>query len=354
MPTPVQPVALYFTDAPALHGADFESLHSKPLVRPRCRLASAEPTNAFAGGVVRIEAPLVRREGGGRRGRVTVSVTRLPQETDLEWVGNTFAEHMGPRTLRLIREVGGRRWQALMAALECAGVWPPPSGSPHSHPAPKQQAMHRPRPHCVPPLHDPVAGGGRARRVRLGGQVEFRQAEPPAAAVPPPHPLRARPAPAARDGGAAEGLLLAPAHDAAARCRRSVHRLSSHLLVSRYTRLHGAVGDEAWRTGSAGSEYVVRGEGGATRCARLGLGGKESVECGSSAPPPPVVAGRPPCRFSSSSGAMARPRAVLSTTCLKTRGVGAMHSTTYAASHAPLCLPHAQAKSRRATRGRRR
>ena len=36
---------------------------------------------------------------------------------------------------------------------------------------------------------------------------------------------------------------------------------------------------------------------------------------------------------------MARPRAVLSTTCLKTRGVGAMHSTTYAASHAPLCLP---------------
>ena len=106
MPTPVQPVALYFTDAPALHGADFESLHSKPLVRPRCRLASAEPTNAFAGGVVRVEAPLVVREGGGRRGRVTESVTRLPQATDLEWVGNTFAEHMGPRTLRLIREVG--------------------------------------------------------------------------------------------------------------------------------------------------------------------------------------------------------------------------------------------------------
>merc|ERR1719181_1900798 len=44
-------------------------------------LVDAHPSNAFAGGVVRVEA------------------------TDLLWVGNTFAEHMGPRTLKLIREV---------------------------------------------------------------------------------------------------------------------------------------------------------------------------------------------------------------------------------------------------------
>ena len=44
-------------------------------------LIDAHPSSAFAGGVVRIES------------------------TDLEWVGNTFAEHMGNRTLRLIREV---------------------------------------------------------------------------------------------------------------------------------------------------------------------------------------------------------------------------------------------------------
>ena len=44
-------------------------------------LIDAHPSNGFAGGVVRVEA------------------------TNLEWVGNTFAEHMTERTLRLIREV---------------------------------------------------------------------------------------------------------------------------------------------------------------------------------------------------------------------------------------------------------
>ena len=38
----------------------------------------------------------------------------------------------------------------------------------------------------------------------------------------------------------------------------------------RYTRLHGATGDEVWRTTSAGDEYIVRGAGGKLTCARLG------------------------------------------------------------------------------------
>lgn len=44
-------------------------------------LVDTTPTNAFAGGVVRIT------------------------QTNLSWVGNSFAEHMGPRTLRLVRDV---------------------------------------------------------------------------------------------------------------------------------------------------------------------------------------------------------------------------------------------------------
>jgi len=157
-----------------LHGGSNHLLLPTSLLQRE--LASAEPTNAFAGGVVRVEA------------------------TDLEWVGNTFAEHMGPRTLRLIREV---------AAVPAEYVW-----------AAKSSSAKRSRP---PP---------RFRRHTLSA-LGLRR-------------------------------LLATA----ARQKDS--------FSLRYTRLHGAVGDEAWRTGSAGSEYVVRGEGGATRCARLGLGGKES------------------------------------------------------------------------------
>ena len=45
----------------------------------------------------------------------------------------------------------------------------------------------------------------------------------------------------------------------------------------RYTRLDGAVGDELWRTSSAGTAYIVRADGsGALRCAAVGSFGFES------------------------------------------------------------------------------
>ena len=75
-----------------LHGGSNHLLLPTALL-PRA-LLHASPTNAFAGGVVRVEA------------------------TDLRWVGNTFAEHMGPRTLRLVREVRPRAtpWASCSAA----------------------------------------------------------------------------------------------------------------------------------------------------------------------------------------------------------------------------------------------
>ena len=133
-------------------------------------LIDAPPSNGFSGGVVRVEA------------------------TDLEWVGNTFAEHMTPRTLRLIREV---------TRVPAEYVW-----------AAKSTPLKR-----------------------LSPPPRFRR-----------HTLSAL------------GLrrLLATAS-------------KQHDQFSlRYTRLHGATGDEVWRTTSAGDEYIVRGAGGKLTCARLG------------------------------------------------------------------------------------
>ena len=46
----------------------------------------------------------------------------------------------------------------------------------------------------------------------------------------------------------------------------------------RFTRLDGATGDEAWRVGSTGREYVVRGSrDGTMTCTRIGWGGFESA-----------------------------------------------------------------------------
>ena len=44
----------------------------------------------------------------------------------------------------------------------------------------------------------------------------------------------------------------------------------------KYTRLRGAVGDEAWRTASTGEQYVVRGHAGSMSCSHIGWGGWES------------------------------------------------------------------------------
>jgi hypothetical protein len=67
-------------------------------------LADSEPSSAFAGGVVRVEA------------------------TDLSWVGNTFAQHMGERTLRLVRELAGVRGEYVWAAKATSAqrAQPPP------------------------------------------------------------------------------------------------------------------------------------------------------------------------------------------------------------------------------------
>lgn len=122
----------------------------------------APASSAFAGGVVRVEA------------------------TDLSWVGNTFAEHMGERTQRLIREVAG---------VPAAYVW-------------AAKSMSTPR------------------------------------ARPPPHFLR--------HTLSALGLrrLLATA------------ALQGDRFHLRYTRLHGATGDEAWRVNSTGEVYEVSSDGG--------------------------------------------------------------------------------------------
>ena len=62
-----------------LHGGSNHYLLPTSLLQRS--LVDADPASAFSGGVVRVES------------------------TNLGWVGNTFAEHMGPRTLKLIRNV---------------------------------------------------------------------------------------------------------------------------------------------------------------------------------------------------------------------------------------------------------
>ena len=47
----------------------------------------------------------------------------------------------------------------------------------------------------------------------------------------------------------------------------------------KYTRLRGAVGDEAWRTKSAGTDYIVRSEAGKLRCARTTPKRKREEPC---------------------------------------------------------------------------
>ena len=129
-------------------------------------------------------------------------VLMMTESTNLEWVGNTFAEHMGERTIRLIREV---------TDVPAEYVW-----------AAKATSAKRTSP---PP---------RFRRHTLSN-----------------YGLR---------------KLLATA-----RRQRDVFSL-------RYVRLSGAVGDETWRTSSAGTEYVVRGDGsGAVQCSKVGVVGLESA-----------------------------------------------------------------------------
>jgi len=142
-----------------LHGGSNHFILPTSLL-PRV-LLNAPATSAFAGGVVRIEA------------------------TNLTWVGNTFAEHMGPRTLHLVREV---------AAVPGEYVW-----------AAKSTSARRDTP---PP--------------------RFR-----------PHTLSAL------------GL------------RRLLETASKQgdAFWLRYTRLHGATGDEVWRTSSSGVQYIVRSPG---------------------------------------------------------------------------------------------
>ena len=74
-------------------------------------MIDAPASNAFAGGVVRVEA------------------------TDLEWVGNTFAEHMGPRTLKFVREVGGVPAQYVWAVKATSSARATPSQSRRGQPA---------------------------------------------------------------------------------------------------------------------------------------------------------------------------------------------------------------------------
>ena len=139
-------------------------------------LVDAHPSSAFAGGVVRVES------------------------TSLPWVGNTFAEHMGPRTLRLVREV---------AQVPAEYVW-----------AAKATSL----PRDVPPP--------RFRKHTLSN-LGLRR-------------------------------LLATAGR-----QKDTYSL-------KYTRLRGAVGDEAWRTASTGEQYVVRGHAGSMSCSHIGWGGWES------------------------------------------------------------------------------
>ncbi|EOD11968.1 hypothetical protein EMIHUDRAFT_446031, partial [Emiliania huxleyi CCMP1516] len=143
---------------------------------------------------------------------------------------------------------------------------------PHRGDGPRVGRKHLRRAHGAAHAPADPRGGGRARRVRLGGQVEFRQAEPPAAAVSPPHPLRARPAPAARDGGAAEGLLLAPVHAAARRRRR---RGVAHRLGGQRVRGQGRGGRDPLRAPRPGWQRVAvrRAGGGADRSALVALVG---------------------------------------------------------------------------------
>ena len=143
-----------------LHGGSNHLLRVPTALLPRL-LIDAAPANAFAGGVVRVEA------------------------TDLRWVGNTFAEHMGPRTLRLVRDV---------AKVPAEYVWAAKSTS--------------------KPRRSPPPRFTRHTLSNLG--------------------LRRLLGTAAAQGDAFE---------------------------LRFTRLRGAVGDEAWRVNGTGTEYVVRSKG---------------------------------------------------------------------------------------------
>ena len=51
----------------------------------------------------------------GQRAQSAGGVVRV-EATDLHWVGNTFAEHMGERTIKLVREVAGVPGQYVWAA----------------------------------------------------------------------------------------------------------------------------------------------------------------------------------------------------------------------------------------------
>ena len=158
-----------------LHGGSNHYLLPTSLLQRA--LADAPASSAFAGGVVRVEA------------------------TDLHWVGNTFAEHMGERTIKLVREVAGVPGQYVWAA----------------------------------------------------------KATSAARSVPPPRFMRHT-----MSNLGLRRLL------ATAATQRDTFWL-------KYTRLEGAVGDEAWRVASAGAEHVVRGAGGELRCARLGWMGVETA-----------------------------------------------------------------------------
>lgn len=134
-------------------------------------LVDAHPTNAFAGGVVRIT------------------------QANLSWVGNSFAEHMGPRTLRLVREV---------AKVPAEYVWASKSSTrPRVQPAPR-----------------------------------FRE-----------HTL--------------SNLGLRRLLETAKRQREA--------LTLTYHRLHGAEGDESWRTKSPGKIFMLEidADGRILRCHQL-------------------------------------------------------------------------------------
>ena len=91
-----------------LHGGSNHYLLPTSLLQRA--LLDARPDNAFAGGVVRVEA------------------------TNLTWVGNTFAEHMHPRTQRVIRELAGVPGEYIWSAKATTAprATPPPRFMPHT------------------------------------------------------------------------------------------------------------------------------------------------------------------------------------------------------------------------------
>lgn len=205
-------------------------------------MIDAEPSNAFAGGVVRVESTDLEWVGSPKRRRVSSSHTHTASPTPAlthrratssfashsappslfpvqSQVGNTFAEHMTNRTRRVVREVAG---------VPAAYVW-----------AAKSTSKAR----AVPPpsflRHTTSALG-----------------------------LRHLLATAAQQKDSFE--LRCARRRTCSAVRSTCMRDDARVPALRYTRLHGAVGDEIWRTASAGEGYVVRGEGGRLRCAKLG------------------------------------------------------------------------------------